>query len=156
MVFNFKSSFDLQILSWFNFELSFGLQNVCQPDERIEKEEEPTGQTDQLKLYVEQLEEVIRIKEESIDRLTNELSHVRDQSAQLDTLTNTSLAQKEDRIEELEEALRESVRITADREVALDAETQQRNLLDQKVTFYFIQIKSIKLTFDLFLIRWDD
>jgi hypothetical protein len=51
----------------------------------------------------------------------------------LEVQREKSLGLKEDRIEELEEALRESVRITADREVALDAETQQRTILDQKV-----------------------
>lgn len=81
----------------------------------------------------QQLEEVIRIKEEAVDRLTNELSRARERFAQLDNQKNASLAEKDDRIEELEEALRESVRITADREVALDAETQQRSLLNQKV-----------------------
>ena len=81
----------------------------------------------------QQLEEVIRIKEEAVDRLTNELSRARERFAQLDNQKNASLAEKDDRIEELEEALRESVRITADREVALDAEIQQRSLLNQKV-----------------------
>lgn len=81
----------------------------------------------------QQLEQVIRIKEEAVDRLTNELSRARERFAQLDNQKNASLAEKDDRIEELEEALRESVRITADREVALDAETQQRSLLNQKV-----------------------
>lgn len=46
------------------------------------------------------------------------------------------LQEKEDRIEELEEALRESVRITADREVALDAEIQLKTKLDEKVTLF--------------------
>lgn len=92
-----------------------------------------SGQKDQLESVIQQLEEVIRIKEQAIDRLTMELSEAKDQSIQLEGKTNKCLALKEDRIEELEEALRESVRITADREVALDAETQQRTLLDQKV-----------------------
>ena len=90
---------------------------------------------DELEDVIQQLEEVIRIKEFAIDRLTKELSDVRDQSALLEGQREKSLDQKEDRIEELEEALRESVRITADREVALDAETQQRTMLDQKVFF---------------------
>ena len=42
--------------------------------------------------------------------------------------------EKEDRIEELEEALRESVRITAEREVALDAESQKKRKIDEKVS----------------------
>jgi ELKS/RAB6-interacting/CAST family protein 1 len=87
----------------------------------------------ELEDVIQQLEEVIRIKEFAIDRLTKELSDVRDQSTLLEVQREKSLDLKEDRIEELEEALRESVRITADREVALDAETQQRTILDQKV-----------------------
>ena len=51
-----------------------------------------------------------------------------DQSARI------SASQKDDdRIEELEEALRESVRITADRELALHSETQQRMQISEKV-----------------------
>lgn len=88
---------------------------------------------DELATVVQQLEEVIRIKELCIDRLTKELNDARDQSALLEGQSAKSLDLKEDRIEELEEALRESVRITADREVALDAETQHRTILDQKV-----------------------
>lgn len=89
---------------------------------------------DELATVVQQLEEVIRIKELCIDRLTKELNDARDQSALLEGQSAKSLDLKEDRIEELEEALRESVRITADREVALDAETQHRTILDQKVS----------------------
>lgn len=44
-----------------------------------------------------------------------------------------SASQKDDRIEELEEALRESVRITADREMALHNETQLRIQISEKV-----------------------
>lgn len=108
---------------------------------------------DELATVVQQLEEVIRIKELCIDRLTKELNDARDQSALLEGQSAKSLDLKEDRIEELEEALRESVRITADREVALDAETQHRTILDQKVSivslidtesyqhFFFLLIK---------------
>lgn len=79
-----------------------------------------------------------------MSRLTSELREASQRAAQLDHQKNSSLAEKDDRIEELEEALRESVRITADRELALDAETQQRILLNQKVlvstfpTIYFL------------------
>jgi ELKS/RAB6-interacting/CAST family protein 1 len=100
----------------------------------VQKREDWLSQRkDELEDVIQQLEEVIRIKEFAIDRLTKELGDVRDQSALLEGQRTRSLDQKEDRIEELEEALRESVRITADREVALDAETQQRTILDQKV-----------------------
>jgi len=46
---------------------------------------------------------------------------------------NISASQKDDRIEELEEALRESVRITADREMVLHNETQLRMQISDKV-----------------------
>lgn len=103
-------------------------------DATVQKREDWLSQKkDELEDVIQQLEEVIRTKEFAIDRLTKELGDVRDQSALLEGQRTRSLDQKEDRIEELEEALRESVRITADREVALDAETQQRTILDQKV-----------------------
>ncbi len=109
-------------------------------DERIELEESTrlSGQTDhQLESVIQQLEQVIRIKEQTIDRLTSELSDARDQSAQLEGQKNRTLTLKDDRIEELEEALRESVRITADREVALDSETQKVFSLSGPRLFYF-------------------
>lgn len=61
---------------------------------------------------------------ETLDRLTSERDEERRRRGN---------AGAEERIEELEEALRESVRITADREVALDAEMQRSNQLDEKV-----------------------
>lgn len=96
-------------------------------DELLDESTRLRGQRDhQMESVIQQLEQVIRIKEQSIDRLTIELSDARDQSAQLEGQKNKTLTKlKDDRIEELEEALRESVRITADREVALDAETQK-------------------------------
>ena len=104
------------------------------PDASMQNREDwPSEKKDELEDVIQQLEEVIRTKEFAIDRLTKELRDARDQSALLEGQRARSLDQKEDRIEELEEALRESVRITADREVALDAETQQRTILDQKV-----------------------
>ncbi len=115
-------------------------------DASVQKREDWLSQKkDELEDVIQQLEEVIRIKELAIDRLTKELGDVRDQSALLEGQRTKSLDQKEDRIEELEEALRESVRITADREVALDAETQQRTILDQKVLLLFV--KDVALLF---------
>ena len=105
---------------------------------------------DELEDVIQQLEEVIRIKEFAIDRLTKELSDVRDQSTLLEGQRAKSLDLKEDRIEELEEALRESVRITADREVALDAETQQRTILDQKVFPSFPMSRMFSFIADFF------
>lgn len=102
----------------------------------------PSEKKDELATVIQQLEEVIRIKELCIDRLTKELSDAKNQSALLEGQSAQSLDLKEDRIEELEEALRESVRITADREVALDAETQHRNILDQKVSLSLTRFRN--------------
>ena len=73
---------------------------------------------------VRQLENVIRDLRETIDRLTSELDEAR---REVVGQRENERAESEGRIEELEEALRESVRITADRELALDAELQRRN-----------------------------
>lgn len=77
------------------------------------------------------LKEDIETKEEVIKHLTEELAEAKHQHLLL--LEEGFLDKNADRIEELEEALRESVRITADREVALDAETNMRIESDEKV-----------------------
>lgn len=79
----------------------------------------------ELKMATQNLEEILREKENTIEMLKqDEINH----STQCQ-----HLSEKENRIEELEEALRESVRITADREMALDAETREKRTMDEKV-----------------------
>lgn len=51
----------------------------------------------------------------------------------LSSFLQDSLRQKEERIEELEEALRESVQITAEREVVLAQEEQARSHAEKQV-----------------------
>jgi len=57
---------------------------------------------------------------------------------------NISASQKDDRIEELEEALRESVRITADREMVLHNETQLRMQISDKVVRLEQRLESLQ------------
>ncbi|XP_064632222.1 ELKS/Rab6-interacting/CAST family member 1-like isoform X2 [Lineus longissimus] len=63
-----------------------------------------------------------------------------DDSSQLKTL----LDQKSERIEELEEALRESVRITADREMLLAQQEQQLVEVESEVKIYTDELSKIK------------
>lgn len=51
-----------------------------------------------------------------------------------------SLRNKEDRIEELEEALRESVQITAEREVVLAQEEQARTRAEKQVHSFYLSL----------------
>ena len=94
--------------------------------------------------YIQQLsglEHQLQLKDEHVHQLSRDLAQLRhwqqliaDKDSTDDDEDNL-LSDKEERIEELEEALRESVRITADREMALHAETQLRMQISEKVHF---------------------
>jgi len=94
---------------------------------------------DHLKEVTEKLEhltEKVASKTAQLQRVERQLELKAEEFRQLqeDQSARISASQKDDdRIEELEEALRESVRITADRELALHSETQQRMQISEKV-----------------------
>ena len=75
------------------------------------------------------LKEEIKKKEDIIAQLTHEMADFKKEYL----LAQNRYSEKDDRIEELEEALRESVRITAEREVALDGETAIRIKSEEEV-----------------------
>lgn len=94
----------------------------------------------ELNMATQKLEDVLREKENTIEMLKqDQINH---------STRCEQLSEKENRIEELEEALRESVRITADREMALDAETREKRTMDEKVQKKFNQtfVQTGKLT----------
>lgn len=75
------------------------------------------------------LKEEIKKKEDIIAQLTHEMADFKKEYL----LAQNRYSEKDDRIEELEEALRESVRITAEREVALDGETAIRIKSEEEI-----------------------
>lgn len=103
--------------------------------------------------YIQQLsglEHQLQLKDEHVHQLSRDLAQLRhwqqliaDKDSTDDDEDNL-LSDKEERIEELEEALRESVRITADREMALHAETQLRMQISEKVARLEQRLQSLQ------------
>lgn len=82
---------------------------------------------------IHHLKEDIKSKEEIIINLTNDVKILNEECLILQKRLDQTKNLDKDRIEELEEALRESVRITAEREVALDGETVKRIKAEEEV-----------------------
>lgn len=116
----------------FKFLICFGYQFHQQPEEG--NSEVLADELENLSMKGDHSKDDIKKKENVIAQLNDEMADLNKQCRLVQSLTENNYSGKDDRIEELEEALRESVRITADREVALDEETTKRIKAEEEIT----------------------
>ena len=101
-------------------------QQQQEQDNEAEDGTRTTGeQPERVEARLAAAETQLRLQEEQLFEARTYVAEKMRRIDQLESQIEANADQRDDRIEELQEALRESVRITADRETALDAQTKR-------------------------------